>query len=150
MLPRRSAEEECKLPCLYATALLVFLAAPARTSFVPAGLRRCPFDRGRGGGWIQPGICRSLGCAFRAVLAILTKACPPSHLGHGVRHKASVGIVGESGENAILAHHQVPFDIVKANVTGVNQTLRVSLLDIVEQFFGVKVGAIGDERIPDV
>jgi hypothetical protein len=61
-----------------------------------------------------------------------------------------MGIFCESSENAILAQCQVPVDIVEANVTGVNQTILVSALDIVEQFFGVKVGAIRDERIPDV
>ncbi len=34
--------------------------------------------------------------------------------------------------------------------TGVNKTFIVSLFDIVEQFFGVKIGAIRNERIPDV
>ena len=61
-----------------------------------------------------------------------------------------MGIVCESGENAILAHRQVAFHIVKTNVAGLDQTLLVSVLDIVEQFFGVKAGAIRDKRIPDV
>ena len=61
-----------------------------------------------------------------------------------------MGIVCESRENAILAQCQIPFYIVEANVTGVNQTILVSTLDIVEHFFGVKVGTIGHERIPNV
>jgi hypothetical protein len=59
-------------------------------------------------------------------------------------------IVSESRENAILAQRQVPFDILEANVTGVHQTILVSALDIVEQFFRVKGGALGDEGVPDV
>ena len=61
-----------------------------------------------------------------------------------------MGIVYESRQNAILAHRQVPFDNTKANVAGVNQAVLVSLLDIVEQLFGVKIGAIADQRVPDV
>ena len=53
-----------------------------------------------------------------------------------------MGIVCESREDAILAGRQVLFDMFKADVTGVNQTFIVSLFDIDEQFFGVKIGAI--------
>ena len=46
-----------------------------------------------------------------------------------------MGIVYEARQHAILAHRQVPFDGIKANVAGVNQAVLVSLLDIVEQLF---------------
>ena len=61
-----------------------------------------------------------------------------------------MGIVCESGENSIFAHRQIPLDMVKTNVAAVDQALLVSSLDIVEQFRRVKVGAIADQRIPDV
>jgi hypothetical protein len=53
-------------------------------------------------------------------------------------------IVCKSRENTILAHRQVPFDVVNANEGGIDQTLLVSTLDIVEQFCRIKVGAVGD------
>ena len=61
-----------------------------------------------------------------------------------------MGIACESGENLILALRQIALDIVKTNVAGVDQTVPVSPLDIVEQFRRVKVGAIADKLIPDV
>jgi hypothetical protein len=61
-----------------------------------------------------------------------------------------MGIVCESRQKAIFAERQVLFDMFKADVTGVNKTLIVSLFDIVEQLFGVKIGAIRDKRIPNV
>jgi hypothetical protein len=56
----------------------------------------------------------------------------------------------ESREKAIFAERQALFDMLKlkADVTGVNQTFIVSLFDIVEQFFGVKIGAIRNKSIP--
>jgi len=133
-LPDNSAAGKCSLGRSCAAALLVFLAAAARTWFVPACLRCCLLDLGRARRWLQIG----LGRIHRAIPVVLPKAGPPSHLGHGVLYKASVGIVCESGENAVSPHRQVPLDIVKANITGVDQTLLVGLLDIAEQFCGVK------------
>jgi hypothetical protein len=59
-------------------------------------------------------------------------------------------IVCESREKPLFAEREVLFDMFKADVTGVNKTFIESLFDIVEQFFGVKIGAIGNKRIPDM
>lgn len=61
-----------------------------------------------------------------------------------------MGVVRESGENSIFAQRQVAPDIVKTDMAGFDQAFLVSPLDIVEQFRGVKVGAIAYKRIPDV
>jgi hypothetical protein len=74
---------------------------------------------------IQMGRRRGHGYAFRAALAILPKACPPSHLCDGVLDQASMGIVCESGENAVLSHRQVAFHIVETNVAWIDKPLLI-------------------------
>src|SRR5256884_8028988 len=63
----RPQYEGCELKRSCAAALLVFLAAAARTGFVPARLRRCRPDLG-GGSWVQFGVWCSVGCVLRSVL----------------------------------------------------------------------------------
>jgi hypothetical protein len=61
-----------------------------------------------------------------------------------------MGIVCQSGENPIFAHRQIALDVVKTNVAGVHQPLLVRLLDIVDKFLWVNVGAAANKPIPDV
>jgi hypothetical protein len=61
-----------------------------------------------------------------------------------------MGIVCQSGENPIFAHRQIALDVVKTNVAGVHQPLLVRLLDIVDKFLWVNVGAAANKLIPDV
>jgi hypothetical protein len=102
-------------------AFLVFLAAAARASLVSAELRRCPLELGRGGGdRIQPGM-GGWTVLFAQFWLSSRKHGHHPIFGHGVLHQASMGIVSEPREK-ILAQRQAPFDVVQANVAGVDQT----------------------------
>src|SRR5256884_1751902 len=78
----RPQYEGCELKRSCAAALLVFLAAAARTGFVPARLRRCRPDLG-GGGWVQFGVWCSVGCVLRSVLPKADRKSTRLNSSHG-------------------------------------------------------------------